>query len=33
MGQTELTIQYASAVQTIKTAILQEQYEAARNII
>lgn len=32
MGQTELTIQYAPAVQTIKTAILQGQYEAAKGV-
>ena len=32
MGQTELTIQYALAVQTIKTAILQGQYEAAKGV-
>lgn len=32
MGQTELTIQYAPAVQSIKTAILQGQYEAAKGV-
>lgn len=32
MGQTELTIQYAPAVQTMKTAILQGQYEAAKGV-
>ncbi len=32
MEQTELTIQYAPAVRTIKTAILQGQYEAAKGV-
>ena len=32
MKQTNAIIQYAPAVQTIKTAILQGQYEAAKGV-